>query len=278
MTQARGRAAIRAAFDEALRHRRAALIAYLMAGYPDDETAVAAAERALEAGADLVEIGVPFSDPVADGPVIAEAGRIALDGGGGLESAIRTVAELRERGVSAPILAMSYLNPLVAHGDRRALGRLSQAGTDGLIVPDLPAGEEPGFEHLAAELDLALCFLVAPNTSALRLELAIGATTGFLYVVPLFGVTGARERLADAALPLLERVRVAADGRVPVAAGFGISRADQVAALATVADAVVVGSALVAALGEGGPQRVGELVRDLAVGARVSSAGTPTAR
>jgi tryptophan synthase alpha chain len=274
----RGPAAIRVAIDAANRDGRAALVAYLMAGYPDEGTAVTAAEYALAAGANLLEIGVPFSDPVADGPVIAEAGRRALEGGGGLDTAVRTVAELRARGATAPILAMSYLNPLVTRGDRRALAGLIEAGADGLIVPDLPAGEDPAFERLAADLGLAICFLVAPNTAPERLERAIGATTGFLYAVPLFGVTGVRERLADAALPLLTRVRTAAAGRVPVAAGFGISRADQVTALAGVADAVVVGSALVAALGDGGPQRVGDLVRDLAAGTRVSPAATQGAR
>ncbi|HLY35944.1 MAG TPA: tryptophan synthase subunit alpha [Candidatus Limnocylindria bacterium] len=278
MTPPHGPAAISEAFAAVNRAGRAALVAYLMAGYPDEETAVAAAESALEAGADLLEVGVPFSDPVADGAVIAEAGRRALERDGGLDAAVRMVARLRARGASAPILAMSYLNPVVARGDRRTLLALVEAGADGLIVPDLPAGEDPAFERLAAHLGLAICFLVAPNTSAERLERAIGATTGFLYVVPLFGVTGVRNRLADAALPLLRRARAVANGRVPIAAGFGISRPEQVAALASVADAVVVGSALVAALGDGGPQGVGELVRDLAAATRVSPTAAPAAR
>jgi tryptophan synthase alpha chain len=268
VTRAHGPEAVHAAFEEARADDRVALVAYLMSGHPDEETAVAAAQRALASGADILEVGIPFSDPVADGPVIADAGRRALEDGGGLESAIRMIRRLRDQGATAPIMAMSYLNPLVARGSRRALQSLVDAGADGIIVPDLPAGEDAAFERLAGELGLAICFLVAPNTAPERLERAIGATTGFLYVVPLYGVTGARDRLADAALPLLQRVRSVADGRVPVAAGFGISQRDQVAALAPVADAVVVGSALVAALGDGGPELVGHLVRDLAAGTR----------
>ncbi len=269
----RGPAAIRDAFAKARDEGRPAFIAYVLAGYPDASTSLAAARSALDSGADLLEIGVPFSDPVADGPVIAEAGRAALAGGAGLDTAIGLIGRLRELGHEQPLLAMSYLNPIVAGGERAVLASLAGAGADALIVPDLPAGEEPGFERLAGTLGLGLCFLVAPNTSPARVERAVVASTGFLYVVPLLGVTGVRDRLADAAVPLLERVRGVARGRVPVAAGFGVSKAGQVRALAPVADGVIVGSALVAAVGRGrdGPVRLGELVRELAVGAQARS-------
>lgn len=262
-----GPARIRRAFDAAAADARTALIAYILAGYPTEADGLAAAEAALAAGADLLEVGVPFSDPLADGPTIADAGRVALAAGGGLPSAQRLVTSLRGRGHTTPILVMSYLNPLIAAGEGQTLRALRTAGADGLIVPDLPAGASPRLERLAASLGLAVCFLVAPNTSRARIEAAANATTGFLYVVPLLGVTGARDTIATGARQLVASVRELAAGRVPVAAGFGLSTPAQVAALAPAADGLIIGSALVAAMRDGGHQRLGALVRSLVAAA-----------
>jgi tryptophan synthase alpha chain len=261
--QTDGAARVRAAFAAATDARRAAFVAYIMAGYPTDEASVDAGSAALRCGADLLEVGIPFSDPLADGALIAEAGRATVATGGGFDSALRTVAALRSRGHRQPIMVMTYLNPLLAAGGEEALRRLAQAGCDGLIFPDLPAGEMPAFERAATDLGLALTFLVAPNTSDERLEAAIRASSGFLYVVPLFGVTGARESVAAGAADLLDRVRTAAAGRLPVAAGFGISTPEQAQQLAAHADGIVVGSALVRALRDAGPDAVGNLVQQL---------------
>lgn len=274
-SQADGGARIRAAFATAADAARSAFVAYVMAGFPNETDAIAAGDAALRCGADLLEVGVPFSDPLADGPLIAEAGRVALAQGGGLDSALRMVAALRARGHERPILAMTYLNPLLAAGADVTLRRLAEAGCDGLIVPDLPAGEMPGFERSAADHGLALTFLVAPNTAPTRLEAAIRASTGFLYVVPLLGVTGAREHLAPGTAALLERVRRAAAGRLPVAAGFGISTPEHAAALAASAEGIVVGSALVAAMRDNGPTAVGDLVARLSAAARTRAAADP---
>lgn len=170
---------------------------------------------------------------------------------------------LREARHEQPILAMGYLNPIVARGSARALSELSSAGVDAVIVPDLPAGEDPQLERLAAHAGLGMCFLVTPNASASRMERAIRASSAFLYVVPIFGVTGVRERVADTTGPLLLRIRSMVDGRVPMAVGFGVSQPGHVRELA-LADGVIVGSAVVAALGDGGPRRVGSLVELLA--------------
>jgi tryptophan synthase alpha chain len=264
---------IRSAFATASQQHRAAFIAYLVAGYPSADEAVGVAEEALRGGADILEIGIPFSDPMADGPVIATASRASLASGGGLESAVGLARAIRERGAVKPLLVMSYLNPLLAHGTEQALAALAAAGVDGLIVPDLPVGEDPVFERAAAAHGLALSFLVAPNTPPSRLEEAVTASSAFLYVVPLLGVTGARDSLADGAVELIVRIREAARGRAPVVAGFGISAASQVARLAEVADGLVVGSALVRALtnqnGHGdGAARVGALVRELSAATR----------
>lgn len=254
---------IRGAFTAAAAERRTAFIAYVLSGYPSEADALAAAEAALVAGADLLEVGVPFSDPLADGPTIAAAGRAALAAGGGLPSARRLVASLRARGHEAPILVMSYLNPLLAAGEHETIVALHEAGVDGLIVPDLPAGASRRLERLAGSIGLAISFLVTPNTAPERIERAVLASTGFVYVVPLLGVTGTRDELAAGARELVASVRDLAAGRAPVAAGFGLGTPDQVAELTPVADGLVVGSALVAALRDGGPRRMGALVRSL---------------
>ena len=264
---------IHRAFAAAAADGRTALIAYILSGYPTEAHGLEAAEAALDAGADLLEVGVPFSDPLADGPTIADAGRVSLAAGGGLPSAQRLVASLRERGQRAPILVMSYLNPLLAAGECETLRALRAAGADGLIVPDLPAGASPRLERRAASLGLAMAFLVAPNTSAIRIERAVVASTGFLYVVPLFGVTGARDAVASGAAELIRSICSMAAGRVPVAAGFGLGSAAQVAELAPAADGLIIGSALVAAMREGGAAALGSTVRDLRSGTVLSRAG-----
>ena len=162
-------------------------------------------------------------------------------------------------------MVMSYLNPLIAAGVAATFRSLREAGADGLIVPDLPAGADRRLERIAAASGLAISFLVAPNTPAARIEAAIAASSGFVYVVPLFGVTGARERVAAGARELLDAVLERSAGRAPVAVGFGLKTASQVAELSH-ADGVVVGSALVAALRDGGPAALGDFVASLAAG------------
>jgi tryptophan synthase alpha chain len=255
---------VRDAFAAADAAGRRALVAYVMAGYPDDETGLFACEAALANGADLLEIGVPFSDPVADGPVIAAAGHAAVAAGGGIDSVVRTVAALRARGHAQPILAMGYLNPLVARGTGATVRRLRDAGVDALIVPDLPAGEDLQLEREVAAAGLGIVFLVTPNTSPARMERAIRASTAFLYVVPLYGVTGARDSVAATTIPLLERIRTIVGGRLPVGVGFGVSRPEHVRELSPAVDGIIVGSAIVAAVNEGGPAAVGALVAALA--------------
>jgi tryptophan synthase alpha chain len=263
MTLPAGARRVRAAFSAADGAGRRALVAYVMTGYPDELTGLAAADAALSAGADMLEIGMPFSDPVADGPVIAAAGHAAVAGGAGVDTVIRTVRALRERGHRQPIMAMGYLNPLLAHGAGRTLRDLAGAGVDGLIIPDLPAAEDRQLERVASDNGLGLTFLVTPNTSDARLERAVRASTAFLYVVPLYGVTGVRDRIAETTLPLLDRIRTAAAGRLPVAVGFGVSRPEHVQELAPAVDGIIVGSAIVAALDEHGPDGVARLVASL---------------
>jgi tryptophan synthase alpha chain len=201
---------------------------------------------------------------VADGPVVAAAGHAAVAAGAGVATVLRTVRALRQRGRTQPILAMGYLNPLLARGTVATLRAMREAGVDALIIPDLPAGEDRQLERQAADAGLGITFLVTPNTAPARMERAIRASTAFLYVVPLYGVTGVRDRVAETTRPLLERIRTVVDRRLPVAVGFGVSRAEHVRELAPAVDGIIVGSAIVAALDAGGPAAVGTLVADLA--------------
>lgn len=240
---------IRAGFERAAAADRTAFVAYVLAGHRTADESLAVAEAALAGGADLLEIGVPFSDPMADGPVIAEAGRAAVKAGAGLHTARDVVRRLRAAGHERPLLLMTYRNPLRVAGEG-ILADLAAEGVDGLIVPDLPAGEEPTFERAAADAGLALTFLVAPNTSDERAEAVIRASSGFVYVVPRYGVTGSRDDVARGAAELLSHVRSLAAGRAPVAAGFGISRPEHLAALRNHADGLIVGSLLVRLVSE----------------------------
>ena len=267
----KGSQRIHAAFTRAADEGRAAFIAYVLAGHRSAEESAAVAEAALAGGADLLEIGVPFSDPMADGPVIAEAGRTAVRNGAGLRTARDVVRQLRAAGREQPLLLMTYRNPLRVAGED-VLADLSADGVDGLITPDLPAGEEPSFERAAARAGLALSFLVAPNTSDERVEAVIAASTGFVYVVPRFGVTGSRDAVADGAAELIVRIRGAARGRAPVAAGFGISRPEHVAALRDAADGLIVGSLLVGLVNDA-PEGVAPTSVQSAVTALVGATG-----
>jgi len=240
--------------------RRAALMPYLMGGYPDLETSRSVAVACADAGADLIELGVPFSDPLADGPVIHAAATHALAGGVTVDQVLGVCATAAER---LPVMLMVYANAVMAHGAQAFVARAAGAGAAGLIVPDLPHDEAGELRSVCDGHGLALVPLVAPSTSAERLE-AIGADArGFVYTVSLAGTTGERSALPAELAELVTRVRAAA-GTTPVAVGFGIASTEQASAVADVADGVIVGSRIVRAAGEGGAPAVRELVGTLA--------------
>jgi tryptophan synthase alpha chain len=226
--------------------RKAALMPYLMGGFPDLETSARIGVAYAESGADLVELGVPFSDPLADGPVIHAAGTEALRGGATLPGVLEVATLIAAH---VPVVIMCYSNPILARGLERFLDSVAVAGVSGLIVPDLPFEEAPDTLAACDARGLALVPLAAPTTPEPRLA-AIGARArGFLYTVSLTGTTGERTRL-DARLEALI-ARAAAHTEVPVAVGFGISTPDQAAAAAAAgADGVIVGTRLVRAAGE----------------------------
>ena len=227
---------------------RAAFMPYVVPGYPNLEASREVIRTLAACGADLLELGVPFSDPLADGPVIQSATQQALSNGITLQHCIDLVAELRAEGIEVPVLLMSYFNPILAYGVERCAASASEAGVDGFIVPDLPPEEAKVIEAACAQNGLALVFLLAPTSSAARIELVARRSTGFIYLVSLTGVTGARSELPPGLADFVGRVRSATS--LPLAVGFGIGSGGQAASVAQFADGVIVGSALVHRAGE----------------------------
>ncbi|MFN2466827.1 MAG: tryptophan synthase subunit alpha [Gaiellaceae bacterium] len=239
--------------------RRAALMPYLMGGFPDLATSHAVAAACADAGADLVELGVPFSDPLADGPTIHAAASEALAGGTTVDDVLGVCEGVAER---LAVLLMVYANTVLAGGAEAFVGRAADAGAAGLIVPDLPHDEAAELRAACDSRGLALVPLVAPTTAADRLA-AIGQDArGFVYTVSLSGTTGERGELPPELSGLVERVRAAA-GSTPVAVGFGIATAEQARGVGEIADGVIVGSRVVRAAGDGGAEAVRELVGEL---------------
>jgi tryptophan synthase alpha chain len=247
---------IAAAFSGSGKH--AALMPYLMGGHPDLEASRACLDAAIEAGADLIELGIPFSDPLADGPVIHEAGTIALQAGVKPNDVLALCKEVADR---VPILLMVYANVVLSHGGEDFARRAAAAGAAGLIVPDLPHEEAATVRSACEAAGLALIALVAPTTTDELLKEIGQDASGFVYAVSLVGTTGERGELPPGLPELVERIRAATD--VPVAVGFGISTGEQARAVGELADGVIVGSRVVRAAGEAGAEGVREVVADL---------------
>jgi tryptophan synthase alpha chain len=218
---------------------------YFPLGYPGLESSLDVVEALAKNGADLVEVGLAFSDPLADGPVIQRATQVALQNGITLARSLVGVAELRRRGVSIPLVLMGYYNPILAFGLERFAAAAGQAGADGFIIPDLPPEEAAEFEAAAGALPLIR--MLAPTSPPERVQRVAQGARGFIYLVSVAGVTGARQELPAGLAELVERVRRSAS--VPVCVGFGIGSPQQARAVARVADGVIVGSACVQAIG-----------------------------
>ncbi|CAN5597129.1 tryptophan synthase subunit alpha [soil metagenome] len=247
-----GAVRIRSAFANAGASGRAALLPYVLAGYPDAHGGRAAAIAAIDAGADLLEIGLPYSDPLADGSTLQRAAVRALAAGSRLHGSMELIAALHAARPATPLVAMGYVNQISggADGTRGVLSALAQAGASGLIVADLTPDEGAPYEIVASEFGLALVYLVSPTTPASRRAAIAARSGGFLYAVSLLGVTGARVELASGVGRFVRAAR--AESPVPVAVGFGVSRPEHVRRLAADADGVVVASALIDALGPDG--------------------------
>lgn len=250
---------IQAAFAKARAEDRAAFMPYQMLGHPTLEQSPRIIQALAAAGADLFELGLPFSDPLADGPVIQAAAQRALDNGVTVERCLAMVRELRAAIPETPFCLMGYVNPMLAYGLARFVAEAAAAGADGLLVPDLPP-DEPEAEELIAHCQqhgLATVFLLAPTSTPDRIELGVARSRGFVYLVSVAGITGARERLPDDLNAFVQRVRAEAQRQSParpldLAVGFGISTPALSAQVAQIADGVIVGSALVKLAEQGG--------------------------
>lgn len=239
---------------------RAALVIYTTAGFPEPEQGLDALVALADAGADVLELGVPFSDPLADGPTIQRSSFRAIERGVDLAWTLELLARFR-RERPTPVVIFSYLNPIMDYGVERFLADAATAGAQGVLVTDLPLGSDPEMERLFTESSLDLVRLVAPTTRPERIRDIAKTSGGFLYYVSRTGVTGARQALAAGLESEVALVRAATD--LPVAVGFGISTAEQAATVARLAEGVVVGSAVVDALDRGGVEAAARLVADL---------------
>jgi tryptophan synthase alpha chain len=223
------------------------LVAYMMAGHPDRKRSIEVGKRLAGSGIAALEIGIPHSDPLADGPVIQRAGQTALEHGMTVEGALEVAAEVASEGV--PVVLMTYINPILAHDPRRFAAEAAQAGVAGVIVPDLPVEESEPVAGWLRSASLDTIFMVAPTTTEDRIESICEHSSGFVYCVTVTGITGARKDLPAGMKELFGEVR--RHTQLPLAAGFGISRAEHMKALRGNADAAVVGSAIVDAIDRG---------------------------
>jgi tryptophan synthase alpha chain len=267
-------------FAAARKDGRAVLVGYLPAGFPSVDGAIAAMRTMVEAGVDVVEVGLPYSDPTMDGPVIQDAAAAALRAGVTTADVLRTVEAVAATG--APTLVMTYWNPVERYGVESFAQDLAAAGGVGAITPDLPPEEAGPWLAAAGAAGLDPVFLVAPSSTEARIRLVTGVTRGFVYAASLMGVTGARSTVGERAAGLVARVRAVTE--LPVAVGLGVGTGDQAAQVAGFADGVIVGSALVRALldaqraGTGpdaGAAAVGALAAELAAGVQQGRGAGP---
>ncbi len=261
---------IEAAFRRARQQQRAAIAPYFTVGYPDLAATLEGIRAAVRAGADLIELGVPFSDPLADGATIQKSSTAALDNNVTLQTCLEATKQIRADFPDTPIFLMGYYNPFLQYGTGRLAKDAAAAGIDGLIVPDLPPEESGPLDDVIAAHALDLIYMIAPTSPDERIEAIAQRARGFIYCVSLTGVTGARDSVSDAVPSLIQRVR--ARTNIPLALGFGISQPRHVASVAPIVDGVVIGSAMVNLMGGAPPaertQSVENYVRSLVQAAR----------
>ena len=257
-----GERAIARAFEIALARKSAALMPYFTLGYPDLEGSVEII-KAIAPHSDLLELGIPFSDPIADGPTVQRSTQAALEQGVDTASCLLGVRMLRSAGFDIPVLLMGYYNPILAYGVEKFVNDAADAGADGFIVPDLPPEEAYELKRAAEQRGLAVILFLAPTSNRRRIELVVSEAVGFIYMVSVAGVTGARSKVNE---DLAQKVTyLQAKSKLPVAVGFGISAPGQAAEVASYADGIIVGSALIDAVDRASnkPAAAAEFVRSL---------------
>lgn len=249
---------ITAAFAQAHKKQTAALMPYFTLGYPNVATSLDIIE-AIAPYSDLLELGVPFSDPLADGPTVQHSTQVSLENGTTTAGCLEMVAALRQRGVQTPVMLMGYINPILAYGEANYVRDAAEVGVDGFIVPDLPPEEAEELDGMSAEAGLALIPFLAPTSNPSRIDRVTARARGFIYLVSVTGVTGARSQMQADLGQFVERVR--AKTAVPLAVGFGISNPQQAAEVGQLADGVIVGSALINATNAVEEEKAGAAVQ-----------------
>ena len=247
-------------FERAKAEGRIALMPFMTVGYPDLESSYAIIKAMVDAGADGIELGIPFSDPLADGPTIQKASYRALQQGTTPLDALTIVRRLRADGVAVPLILMGYWNTFLACGEDRFISDAAAAGADGLIIVDLPPEESDATRAHCLELGLNLIYLAAPTSDDARIAEIVPRASGFIYCVGVVGVTGARAQLSQELPDFLRRLRTKTD--LPLAVGFGISKREHIDALRGLADAVIVASALIDIVEDSPPEEREKKVRD----------------
>ncbi len=232
-------------FDELKQKNETVLIAYTTGGFPSLQNSMKNIQMLSEAGADIIEVGIPFSDPIADGPIIQEASQIALESGVTLE---KIISEIQKLSLSCPLVMMSYINPLLAYGKERLFQDLKRVNISGLIVPDLPIEESEDWIQLSKQSEIDLIFFVTPTSTEERMKFVAEKSTGFIYCISITGTTGVRNQLPDELFDLITKMKMIT--RRPLAVGFGISTPEHVKTLAGKVDGVIIGSRFIQAIKE----------------------------
>lgn len=244
-----GHERIRQIFEQTRDEKRAAFMPYFTLGYPDLSQTSSYIQAIADNGADLIELGVPFSDPLADGAMIQHSTQVALNEGMSVRRAMEITRGLRQGGIGQGLILMGYINPILSYGIERYAREAAESGVDGLIVPDLPMQEAQSLEEACRQNGLALIAMLAPNSTEERIRLAADHANGFIYLVSVTGVTGERDSLSEDLSAFVQRVRKVS--HIPLAVGFGISNPKQAKAVAEIADGVIVGSAMIKAARKG---------------------------
>jgi tryptophan synthase alpha chain len=243
-----------------------ALIGYIVAGYPGIQSTVDTAVLLAESGCDIIELGIPFSDPIADGITIAEASHLALQNKTTPDICLEAARQISKR-IDTPLMFMTYYNPIFHYGLQQFINNARKAGIQGLIVPDLPPDNDEAAEKLCQENGLDMVYLLAPNCHTERIKLVSSRSKGFIYLVSVTGVTGTRKELPDNIESFISRVRELSEG-IPLCVGFGISTTAQAAQIAKLADGIIIGSRIVQLMGSGPEAR--SKLRDFIKGIRES--------
>ncbi|HCU81421.1 MAG TPA: tryptophan synthase subunit alpha [Chloroflexi bacterium] len=256
---------------KAFNNEHTAFMPYFTLGYPDYETSLDIIQSCAEAGADLMELGMPFSDPLADGPTIQNSTQVALNNGVDIEQCLQAVSDLRKRGITIPLMLMGYYNPILNYGEQRFVEKAKASGANGFIIPDLPPEEGASFEYHCINNKLALSYLLAPTSTEERIKLVSEKASGFVYLVSLTGVTGARIALPNYLQDFVVLVRRHVTN--PLAIGFGISTPDQAQEVGKLVEGVIVGSKLINIAGDSAnpAEACGQFVADMVLALKQDS-------